>query len=58
MGVCNRSKLLRQNTVHRKIERRRLDIQLELDRVSLVPVVGEAMRVPILAELFVRPAAW
>ena len=51
------SELFSQHSVHRKIERRRPDIELEFSGRRLVPVICEAMRNPVFAELFVRTAA-
>jgi hypothetical protein len=56
MGCREGSELLCEKSVNGKIEGRGLDIQLKFDRVSLIPVIGEAMRVPILAEFLVRAA--
>jgi len=49
--------LIREQSVHRKIERGGLYVELEFSRRCLIPVICQTVRIPVLAELFIRTAA-
>ncbi len=51
MRFCDLAKLVGEISVHRKIHGRRLKLHSELDRLCLVPMVGEIVLVPILTYL-------